>query len=177
MFTVGADGWRGTGPALSASTGSAVTVLAAASQGSGQPAATQKAFLLGLTGPAGERPRLVVVSSPDGTDWKVSSAIAIGSTRAVVSFGPAPGGELFVLARDSAGSIVPYVTSGSGAQWVRLPDAPPGTATLAEGHAGTLEALAVNDTVLTFSTFDPRADKWGTSQIMPVKIEFGSSNP
>ena len=177
MFTVGADGWRGTGPALSASAGSAVTVLAAASQGSGQPAATQEAFLLGLTGPAGERPRLVVVSSPDGTDWKVSSAIAISSTRAVVSFGPAPGGELFVLARDSAGSIVPYVTSGPGAQWVRLPDAPPGTATLAEGHAGTLEALAVNDTVLTFSTFDPRAGNWGTSQIMPVKIEFGSSNP
>lgn len=177
MFTLGADGLRATGPALSASPGSTVTVLAAASQATGEPAGTQAAFLLGETGPAGERPRLVVASSADGTDWKVSPAITISSTRSVVSFGPAPGGGLFVLVRGSAGATVPYVTTGAGAQWTRLPDAPPGTATLAEGHAGTLEALAVNDTVLSFSTFDPPVDKWATSQTMHVNIEFGSSNP
>ncbi|MGC8513583.1 MAG: hypothetical protein ACP5P1_11210 [Acidimicrobiales bacterium] len=177
LFTLGADGWQATGPALSASAGSTVTVLAAASQGNGQPAASPEAFLLGLTGPAGEPPRLVVASSSDGTDWQVSPAMSVASTTAVVSFGPAPGGGLFVLARGPGGAINPYVTDGPGAQWRQLPDAPPGTATLAKGHGGTLEALSVNDTALSFWTLEPAGDKWVRSQTMHVNIEFGSSNP
>ena len=177
LFTLGTDGWRTTGPALSASAGSTITVLAAASQGSGQPAASTEAFLLGLTGPAGEPPRLVVASSSDGTDWQASPAITVASTTAVISFGPAPGGGLFVLARGPGGAINPYVTDGPGAQWRQLPDAPPGTATLAKGHGGTLEALSVNDTVLSFWTFEPAGNEWVRSQTMHVNIEFGSSNP
>ena len=177
LFTLGTDGWQTTGPTLGASTGSAVTVLAAASQGAGLPAATPEAFLLGLTGPAGEPPRLLVASSSDGTDWQASPAITVASTTAVVSFGPAPGGGLFVLARGPGGAINPYVTDGSGAQWRQLPDAPPGTATLAKGHGGTLEALSVNNTVLSFWTFEPAGNEWVRSQTMHVNIEFGSSNP
>lgn len=187
LFTVGPGGWRSAGPSKSVSAGSTVTVLAAASeadsraaagsQSAGAAVAAPEAFLLGLAGPAGEPPRLVVASSPDGANWQVSPAITVTSTTAVVSFGPAPAGGLFVLTRGPRNALTPYVTDGPSFAWRQLPSAPPGTATLAEGHDGTLEALSVNDTVLSFSTFEPAEDEWVRSQTMHVNIEFGSSNP
>lgn len=199
IFVRGANGWVPGGPKLSGLASSTVTVLAArpspvaapgtatgsnaagtgsntASPGA-DTASTALAVLLGVTGPAGQDPHLVVTWSHDATTWQTSPPIAVGSTDSVLSFGPTSGSGLFVVIRGPGATILPYITSGPGTAWTKLPAAPLGTATLASGHANSIQALAVNDTVLRFWTLDSSTNAWVDSQTMQVNIEFGSSNP
>lgn len=186
LFVTGPGGWVTSGPRLSGLAGLTVTALAA--KPTPLPAATPTgtgtgtsnsglAFLLGVSGPAGQSPHLVVAWSADATTWQTSPPIPVGSTDSVLSFGPTSGGGLFVVARGPGATILAYLTSGPGATWHELPAAPPGTATLAAGHAQAIQALAVNNTLLRLWTFDPSTNSWVDSQTMQVNIEFGSSNP
>lgn len=173
LFVRTSNGWAPTGPAVNGLAHLTVTVLALrpAPEGSGVAA------LLGVTGPQGAVPHLVAAWSADGVTWQESPSIAVRSTDAVVSFGAESGSELFVIAHGPGTSLVSYTVAGPGSNWTTLPPTPPGTATLAAGHAGTLEALAVKGTVLRIWTLSTSAGTWVDSQTINVNIQYGSSNP
>jgi hypothetical protein len=70
-----------------------------------------------------------------------------------------------------------YITGGPAASWRRLPSPPPDTATVATGPAGSIDALGVNDTVLTVWTLAASSSTWAKSQTIHVPVQFGSSSP
>jgi hypothetical protein len=59
--------------------------------------------------------------------------------------------------------------------WRTLPALPAGTATLAPGPAGEIDALAVHRTKLTIWQLAPGSPAWNATQAITVPIQFGSS--
>ena len=173
LFVSTSNGWVPTGPAINGIAHLTVTALALRPA----PGGSGVAALLGVTGPKGAAPHLVAAWSADGLTWQESPSIALRSTDAVVSFGAASGNDLFVITRGPGTSLVAYTVAGPGSNWTTLPPVPPGTATLAAGHGGTLEALAVKGTALRIWTLNPSAGTWVESQTINVNIQYGSSNP
>jgi len=66
--------------------------------------------------------------------------------------------------------------TGPGAPWRALPALPPGTATLAPGPAGTLDALAIDRTTMTVWQLPPGSPTWAKAQSINVPVQFGSSS-
>jgi len=87
-----------------------------------------------------------------------------------------PSGAYVVLVSRSDGSLALDIESGPGANWHTLPAPPPGTATVAAGPGGQVDALAVASTRLTDWRLDASAGTWSKIGTVTVPIQFGSSS-
>ncbi len=131
--------------------------------------------LLGVTEATGSA-IVAAWTTPQG-GWSISPALALAHDH-VVSYGSASGVGLFSLTATSSGAERLEVTDGPGASWQTLPAPPRDTATIAFGptSASVIDALTADDTTMTVWSLASGAGEWTKGQILPVKIEFGSSS-
>lgn len=156
--------WQATGPVLPAAmTRQAITVLRLT-----RAANSTVALLAAGTGPAASL--LAAWSTDNGSHWTLSPSLQLnGAKLTATSFGP--GGAAAITLNGNRGKTI----AGPGAKWQSLPELPPGTATLAAGPAGSLDALAVHHARLTIWQLAPGSTAWRTTQTINVPIQFGSS--
>jgi hypothetical protein len=128
--------------------------------------------LLYLSGPGG--PGLVAAQLSDG-HWSASALLAMGPGESITSFGASAGGGSFVLLTGAAAGERLAVTARRGGAWSELPAPPQGTATVVAGAGGVLQALAVDEEVMTVWSLAPGAGAWKRGQVVHVAIEYGSS--
>jgi hypothetical protein len=102
------------------------------------------------------------------TGWPVSAALTASGVAASGTL--APGGAWVLLPGRRAATI-----SGPGQPWHSLPAVPAGTAVLAAGPGGAVDALAVSGGKLTVWRLAAAAAGWSTTQTINVPIQYGSS--
>ncbi len=165
ILTRTAGAWQATGPALAgAPAQQPVTVLRLTRTASGLTA-----LLSAGTGPGASL--IATWSADNGSNWTVSAPLPRGRAKlTATAFGPA--GETAIVLNGHQGETV---SPGSGAAWQQLPALPPGTATLAPGPQGNLDALAVDRTVLTIWQLGPGSAAWHAIQAINVPVQFGTS--
>jgi len=170
MFLDRAGSWDLVGPRLPSSLAQGrVSVLGL------DPVPGGLAALLAISRPEGTS--LVASWTSDGSTWQDSRPLDVPSGQHLISYGPAAGSGLFVLLAGSGGADRLEAINAPGAAWLQLPPPPANTATVAYSAAGVVDALAVNDTVLTVWTLASPSDAWTRSQVIHVPIQFGSSKP
>ena len=163
IFAVTQGTWQAAGPALPAAVErQQITVLRLVRAGQ------QTAVLLAAG--SGRAASVLVAWSAGGTGhWTVSPPLALhGAPVASASFGP--GGATAIALAGHRGDVIT-----AGHQWQALPVLPPGTATLAVGPSGTVDALAVRRARLTIWQAVPGGQAWTRTQVISVPIQFGSS--
>ena len=178
IFTPTGTGWQAAGPALSGTLASQpVKVLRlTAGDGAGTMALLQSG--------TGDSASLLAAWTADGTHWTVSPPLGLNGTQ-VLSSGAGPGataawvllsgGRAATIARPSAPTAT-SAPSATGAAWRPLPAPPHGTAVLAPGPGGALDALAVSGgSVLTVFRLTP-AGAWQRTQVISVPVQLGSSS-
>jgi hypothetical protein len=105
--------------------------------------------------------------------WPVSAPLPAGSVAASGSLGPA--GAWVLLPGRRAATI-----AGPGQPWRSLPAVPAGTAVLAAGPGGAVDALAVSGSKLTVWRLGGAgagtATIWSAIQTIGVPIQYGSSS-
>ena len=170
IFAYSAGAWHPAGPVLPAALRrDEVDVIGVATTGSRTTAI--------LAARSGTGISLVAAWSADGgAHWRLSPGLPAGK-GAVLS--------VSIWADGSAGIVLPATHSGgapTGAiigwqapAWRTLPQLPAGTATLATGSAGQLQALEVSQSTLTALQIAPGSGKWTLAQTMQVQIPYGSS--
>jgi hypothetical protein len=134
-------------------------------------------------------------------EWRTSAPLGLGQGGRLASFGVAPGTGIFALVAGATGRMQLAVakapstgapstgapstgapsTGTSGAEasppvWEHLPAPPRATATVAFLPGGTVDALAVQSTVLTVWALSPGSGAWVKSQVLHVPVQFGSSS-
>jgi hypothetical protein len=115
---------------------------------------------------------LLAAWTTDGTHWAVSPPLPANGAQ-VLSSGAGPGSTAVwvLLAGGRAATI-----AGPGVAWYTLPAVPHGTAVLATGPGGVLNALAVSgSTALTVFQMTP-AGVWQRTQVISVPVQLGSSS-
>jgi hypothetical protein len=132
--------------------------------------------LLGITEATGSAVVAAWTTSQGG--WSISPPLALAAHDHIVSYGSASGVGLFSLTASSSGAERLAVIDGPGATWHTLPALPPDTATVAFGptSASVIDALAAHDTTMTVWTLASASSDWLKGQVLPVKIEYGSSS-
>jgi hypothetical protein len=138
------------------------------------PAAGQVAWLAGGTALVRQGSRLTAVrDTPSG--WQASAPLPGGGTAAgsVTAAG--------LLAGQAAWVILPggYAAVTSGTAWRVLPRVPAGTAVLAAGPDGAIDALAVSGSELDVWRLPGGkhpAPAWQRAQAISVPIQYGSSS-
>jgi hypothetical protein len=186
--------WLPTGPALAPRTGPSgfgpagfgpsgserAEVLGLVPSGSGLAAliglsaASSGARVVGTT----TRPATNLVAawaSRNGT-WRASPAFGLGTGSRLVSFGGTPAGGVFALVDAPRGDMELAIAAGPTSGWHRLPAPPKTTATVALLPGGTVDALAVKNTVLTVWALSPGTTGWVKAQVLNVPVQFGSSS-
>ncbi len=167
VFAERAGGWRLLAPAPPQSLAhDRIEVLALQDDGNGLGA------LLGSS--AGNGVSLVAAWYGDGR-WSGSQPLRVSAAEQVSSFGPASGNGMFVLFAAPSGPAQLAVASSPGAAWRQLAPPPGKTATVAFGPGASVDALVVQDTVLSVWALTARASTWAHRQTVKVPIEFGSS--
>jgi hypothetical protein len=164
VFAAKGGTWQAAGPQLPATLArQPITVLRLT-----RTADSIEALLAAGTGPATS---LLAAWSADNTShWTLSPAFRLnGRAVTATSFGPA-GTAAIMLNGNHAATITSTATS-----WRTLPALPAGTATLAPGPAGGIDALAVHRTKLTIWQLAPGSPAWNAAQAITVPIQFGSS--
>jgi hypothetical protein len=156
--------WQAAGPAIPAALARQDITVQRLTQ-------TRQQILALLEAGRGRAGSLLAASSADnGAHWMLSPPLPLdGAALTSASFG-ADGTAAVVLTGDRGETI-----TGVGKQWRRLPALPPGTATLAVGPAGIINALAVHRARLTVWQPSPGGRTWTTTQTIDVPILFGSS--
>jgi hypothetical protein len=172
IFAYSAGAWHAAGPVLPAALRrDEIDVLGLATSGSRTTA------ILAARSSAGTS--LVAAWSADGgTHWNLSAAMS-----AVPPASRDSGVSVSIWADGSAGIVMPAAHAGGpvgafiGWQsvWRDLPQLPAGTATLATGADGRLQALEVSQGTLTALEIAPGSGKWTLAQTMQVQIPYGSS--
>jgi len=164
VFTATNGTWQAAGPALPATLDhQAATVLRLTRTAAGVVA------LLG-TGTGRDASLLAAWSTGSGGHWALSPQVRLrGAGLASASVGP--GGAVSLVFTGRRGQAI----TGPGAAWRSLPALPAGTATLAPGPSGALDALAVQRTTLTVWRLGPGTAGWRAAQTIDVPIQFGSS--
>jgi hypothetical protein len=119
---------------------------------------------------------LVGVARASGGTWTDSTALALRVGSRVASTGVTATGGFVVLLSGPARSQALEVESGPGGAWHALPAPPPGTATVAVGTGGEVDALVVAATVLTDWRLDAPTGTWSKIGTVTVPIQFGSSS-
>ena len=169
LFADVAGRWRLDGPALPPALAADTVAVTGIN-----PRPDGLAVLLSTSGADGTG--LVAASrNGGGTGWVVSPLLHLRPGTQLASWGQATGSGVFALVNQPSGSANLELLDGPGRRWRQLPGPPEGTATVAFGPASTVEALAVNDTVLTVWSLQPGTSRWVAGQVLPVSIEFGSS--
>jgi len=169
VFADTSGGWHLAGPALPAGSGQdQVEVVRLQQAGAGVAA------LLALSDSSSSR-LVAAWSASAGTRWSTSPAITLTGSERLVSVGPAAGDGEFALVSDGSGHERAEVVGGPGARWQSLPPPPPTTATIAFGPHGRVDALAVDDTVLSDWTLAQTGHSWTRTEVIRVPIQFGSS--
>lgn len=100
--------------------------------------------------------------------WRVSPALAASAVAASGSL--APGGAWVLLPGRRAATV-----AGPGQPWRSLPAVPDGTAVLAAGPGGAVDALAASGSKLTVWRLAGAATAWSKVQAINVPIQYGSS--
>lgn len=132
------------------------------------------AALVGLTGRTGTA--VVAAWTGDGRGWRASVPLPLGEGDRLASFGQASGTAVFALVSGPRGTQRLAVAAGPGTEsWRLLPSPPSGTATVAFGPGSTVDALAVDRTVLTVWALTASSHEWRKAQVVHVAIQFGSS--
>jgi hypothetical protein len=172
IFTPAGAGWRAAGPALSGTLASQpVKVLRLTT---GDRAGTMVLLQSGTGGSAS----LLAAWTGDGTHWTVSPPLPLNGAQ-VLSSGAGQGATAawVLLSGGRAATIArPTAPSAPGAAWRPLPAPPHGTAVLAPGPGGALDALAVSGgSALTVFRLTP-AGAWQQTQIVSVPVQLGSSS-
>ena len=164
IFTTRNKTWQPSGPRLTGALArQPVTVRRLI-----QTAHRTAALLQAGTGPGASL--LAAWSADSGRHWTLSPPLRLGGRNpSSASISPA-GAFAIVLSGNRAVAI-----RGAGDGWQDLPALPAGTATLAPGPAGGLDALAVQRTRLTIWQLGPGSATWHTTQTINVPIQFGSS--
>jgi hypothetical protein len=164
IFAAKGGTWQAAGPQLPATLAhQPITVLRLT-----RTAGTTEALLAAGTGPAASF--LAAWSADNTSHWTLSPAFRLnGPAVTATSFGPA-GTAAIMLNGNHAATITSTATS-----WRTLPALPAGTATLAPGPAGEIDALAVHRTKLTIWQLAPGSPAWNATQTITVPIQFGSS--
>jgi hypothetical protein len=122
-------------------------------------------------------PGLVLVASgtrlyaawDTASGWPVSAPLPSGGVAASGSL--APGGAWVLLPGRRAATI-----AGPGQPWRSLPEVPAGTAVLAAGPGGAVDALAVSGSKLTVWRLGGTVAEWSKIQTIGVPIQLGSSS-
>jgi hypothetical protein len=118
--------------------------------------------------------------------WRLSAPLVLGRGDRLVSFGATPTSGVFALIAASDGrkelaaapGLAPGAEPEAGAGWRHLPAPPQTTATVAYLPGGTIDALAVNKTVLTVWALASASAsaKWVKGQVLDEPVQFGSSS-
>jgi hypothetical protein len=119
---------------------------------------------------------LVAVARAAGAPWSSSAPMALGPGGHVVSTGVGSGGGFVVLVARPRSPLELDAETGPAGAWRALPPPPSGTAAVAAGPGGLVDALAVASTVFTDWRLDPASGTWVKIASMSVPIEFGSSS-
>jgi hypothetical protein len=114
---------------------------------------------------------LAAWTAGNGSHWALSPPFPLNGAK-LTSASPGPRGTTAIVLNGNRGQAI----GGPGTSWRLLPRLPPGTATLAPGPAGGLDALAVHRTTLTVWHIAPGGAGWHTTQTINVPILFGSSS-
>lgn len=161
--------WRLVGPSLpSALDGGTVAVLGLQE--------TEDGVCAVLEVSEGHDASLISAWTTDGgASWSLSPILQLGR-RKVLSIGPDGPTGLFVLASSTGDADLGEVLTGPKGSWRGLPPVPDTTQTLVCGANGSVDALAVSDTVFTDWKLTAGAAGWTKAQVIKVPIEFGSSS-
>ncbi len=119
---------------------------------------------------------LVGVARTAGGGWSDSAPLPVGHGGRLASTGVEPGGGFVVVVARAAGSRALYTESGPAGAWQARPAPPPGTAAVAVGQDGVVDALVVATTVLSDWRLDAAGDTWSKIGTVTVPIQFGSSS-
>jgi hypothetical protein len=157
--------WRPTGPGMPAAPARRhVTVLRLITS-------VNQVVALLETGTGPSASLLAAWSADNGGHWTLSPALAVHrASLASASFGPA--GTVAVM---TTGGRADVITS-TDKSWHALPALPAGTATLALGTSGRVDALAVHGSTLIISELPPVGTTWTKLQQINVPIQYGSSS-
>jgi hypothetical protein len=170
VMTYADGGWRLVGPPPPGPLHEdAVAVLALTSTASGMVA------LLEVSGAAGAD---VVAgwTRDSGRTWRLSPEVAVAGSEKIQSVGGDGTGGVFVfISRLGNPSVLEHV-AGPGDPWHAPPAPPAGTATVAFGPHGAVQALAVDTATLTVWNLPPGGSAWVKGQVLQVPIEYGSSS-
>jgi hypothetical protein len=166
VFTENDGRWQSIGPEVDP-VGARVKVLSLRTT-AGEPSA-----LFSLSGSSGTR--IVDGWREASGSWRLSSGLSLGRHGRLVSIGPAPNRGEFVLYRIGSRPERLAVVRAPGVPWTSLPDPPRGTETVAFSSAGRVDALAVDDTVMTDWALTDHASGWAKHQNLRIAIIFGSS--
>jgi hypothetical protein len=131
-------------------------------------AATTVALLAAGTGRAASL--LAAWSADSGEHWTLSPLYALHDQKVTSASIGASGTAAIVLAGGHGETL-----TGPSASWRPAPPLPPGTATLAPGPAGGLDALAARRTTLTVWRLMPGSATWTRTQAISVPVQFGTS--
>jgi hypothetical protein len=172
IFSFARSSWQPAGPALPPSLhADTVRVLRLTTTQAGT-AAVLAASANGGNYVVGAWARAGPPGSP-GQHWTLTAPLATGTAQ-VLTAGPGPGGEIYVLLRSTgAGRLEMCQTPGS--RWQCFPAVPSRTVTIVPGPAGQAEALAVHGSQLTVWAAAPGHHSWTAVQTIKVGIPYGSS--
>lgn len=166
VFAEDGNSWRSIGPKVDPA-GARVKVLSVRTT-AGEPSA-----LFSLSSSSGTR--IVDGWRESSGSWRLSGGLSLGAKGRLVSIGAAPDGGEFVVYRDGSLPERLAVVQGPTARWKTFPVLPKGTETVAFPTAGRVDALQVDDTVMTDWVLTAHASAWVRRQTARVSIIFGSS--
>lgn len=110
--------------------------------------------------------------------WARSGPLPASGT--VTASGALAAGGAWVLLSDGRAATVGLPatvgSSGAAAPWVQLPAVPRGTAVLASGPGGAVDALAVSGATVTVWRLAPRATAWSQVEAISVPVQYGTSS-
>lgn len=164
IFARHGSAWRQAGPALPAAlSGRDIQVLRLGSTGSDITALL--AFGHGATASV-----IAAWSDDGGARWTLSPALRTGARR-MRSASLWAGGSAGLVLSGNRGETI----AGPTATWRALPALPAGTATLAEGPTGHIDALVVARSSMADWSLGGSATGWSQLQVIRVPIPYGSS--
>jgi hypothetical protein len=164
IFALRGGTWRAAGPTLPAAlAGRDLQVLRLGRAGAGLTAL--------LTFAHGAAAGIIVAWSDDGgSRWALSPVLQTGRLR-IRSVSLWGGGGAGVVLTGNRGATI----AGPAAAWTALPSLPAGTATLAQGPAGQVDALAAAHSTMADWRLGAGAAGWSELQLIRVAIPDGSS--
>jgi len=161
--------WRLLGPRLSGASASSTTQVARLVDVNGVTSALVVVHRRSGTG-------LISLSGTVGGPWSISTALPMRRGDRIASTGVEPGGGFVVLVSRLKGSPALEAEKDAAGTWQPLPVPPPGSAGVAVGAGGAIDALAVSSAVVTDWRLDAPTRTWSKIGTVTVPIQFGSSS-